>query len=195
MKRRHLVVLSTVTPLLLLPLFAYAAGGEGHEHHVSSIADLRFSLPPFVVFFGGLYLLLRKPFRSFWEKRSEEIREQIFAGEKKLELAQSKLDEVNRRKSGVDAEIAQLRSVIQRETSQEAETLIAQARERSARIREQASMSLSAEKQSQEALVRKELAEKVIEQAKSQLIAQTDEGADARYRNAAFSQIGSVLRR
>ena len=195
MKRRHLVVFSTVTPLLLFPLFAYAAGGEGHEHHVSSIADLRFSLPPFIVFFGGLYLLLRKPFRSFWEKRSEEIREQIFAGEKKLERAQRKLDEATTRRSGVDAEISQLRSTIEQETSQEAETLIAQARERSARIREQASLSLAAEKQTQEALVRKELAERVIERAKSQLISQTDEGADARYRNAAFSQIGAVLRR
>jgi F0F1-type ATP synthase membrane subunit b/b' len=91
--------------LLVLPLLLFMSAEEGR--HGSATLDFLGKVVNFVILFGGLTFVLRKPVRALLKKRSAEIEQTLrrtedsrAEAEKKLELSQARCPAWRRRSAG-----------------------------------------------------------------------------------------------
>ena len=93
--------------LFLLPFFICMASAE--EEHKSGFIDFLGKVINFIVLFGGLAYLLRKPLGSFLEKRSQDIQSTLKETEASRKEAEQKLKEVKAHLAGLGEEIEKMR--------------------------------------------------------------------------------------
>jgi F-type H+-transporting ATPase subunit b len=101
-ERRKILVV-----LFLLPFFIFMASAE--EEHKSGLIDFLGKTINFIVLFGGLAYLLRKPIGSFLEKRSQDIQCTLKETEASRKEAEQKLQEVKAHLAGLEEEIEKMR--------------------------------------------------------------------------------------
>ena len=94
-----------------------AKHATSHEHAAESPWAIVFKWTNFLILFGGLGWLLRKPFHQFLESRSQGIAEGLARAEEAKKEAQQKLAEIEARLSQLDQEI----KAIQDQSLQQAE--------------------------------------------------------------------------
>ena len=89
--------------LFLVPFFICMASAE--EEHKSGFIDFLGKVINFIVLFGGLAYLLRKPLGSLLEKRSQDIQSTLKETEASRKEAEQKLKEVKAHLAGLGEEI------------------------------------------------------------------------------------------
>lgn len=98
----------------------------------------------FVVLFGALGWLLRKPLRRFFAARTSQIRQAIEAGRRALEEAAARLKEVEARLRNLGAEVEDLKRAAEDALRTERARLLKNAESEAARIRAQAEQEMEA---------------------------------------------------
>jgi len=93
--------------LLIVPFLLFMSSAE--ESHPSQIKDFLGKVVNFLVLFGGLAYLLRKPLGSFLQERSDSLAKTLQGAKKSREEASKRLDEVESRMEKLDDEVEQLR--------------------------------------------------------------------------------------
>lgn len=91
--------------LLILPLFLFMSAAEGG--HVSATMDFIGKTVNFLILFGGLGFLLRKPLAAMLAKRSADIQETI-------RLADAGKADAERRHGDFEARLAELEDEVRR---------------------------------------------------------------------------------
>jgi len=139
---------------LLTPLFLAAsplmASGDGPDW-----ANFSYQLVNFVIFFGGLFYILKKPMIEFFVNRVKGIRDSLELAENSREEAKNRLDEIEGKMANLDAELAdigeQAKADLQKEedkllasTKLEAERILAQARSECENQQREAATALKA---------------------------------------------------
>jgi F-type H+-transporting ATPase subunit b len=113
MQRRKSILLI----LSIVPLFLFMSYAE--ESHPSQTKDFLGKVVNFLVLFGGLAYLLRKPLGRFLQERTDSLKKTLQGAKKSREEAANRLDEVESRLEKLDEEIEQLR----REAESEGQSL------------------------------------------------------------------------
>jgi F-type H+-transporting ATPase subunit b len=93
--------------LFIVPFLLFMSSAE--ESHPSQIKDFLGKAVNFLVLFGGLTYLLRKPLGSFLRERSDSLAKTLQGAKKSREEAAKRLDEVESRMEKLDDEVEQLR--------------------------------------------------------------------------------------
>lgn len=107
--------------LLALPLLVFAGAEEGG--HGSATLDFLGKVVNFLILFGGLALVLRKPMRDLLRKRAAEIDRTLHRTEQDRIEAERKLGQSRARLSGLEEEIRRLREEAENESRAEAERI------------------------------------------------------------------------
>jgi F-type H+-transporting ATPase subunit b len=126
--------------VLLLTALPLMAGGSGEEGHHSGF-DTHFiyaQILNFVLFFGLLGYILKKPVQEFFSGRVATIRESLAVAEKSREEAKRQLDEIEAKSANLDSELADIREQAVKDVAREKERLLALAESEAVRVREQA---------------------------------------------------------
>ena len=126
-KRKILVI------LFLLPFFMYMVSAE--EEHKSGFMDFLGKAINFIVLFGGLAYLLRKPLRHFLEKRSRDIQRILKETEASRKEAEQKLQEAKAHLAGLEEEIEKMRKDAEAEGHRERERTLQLAQKEAEKIR------------------------------------------------------------
>ena len=119
--------------LLVLPLLVFAGAEEGH--HGSATLDFLGKLVNFVILFGGLTLVLRKPVREMLRKRSAEIGQTLNRTEESRAEAEKKLAISRSRVAGLEEEIGRLKTEAEAESRSRAERIAKAGAEEAERLK------------------------------------------------------------
>jgi F-type H+-transporting ATPase subunit b len=103
MKRKKSILLI----LMMVPLLLFMSSAE--DSHPSQIKDFLGKVVNFLVLFGGLAYLLRKPLGKFLQERSTSLAKMLSGAKKSREEAVLRLDEVETRMEKLNEEIEKLR--------------------------------------------------------------------------------------
>jgi F-type H+-transporting ATPase subunit b len=99
------------------------------------------------VFFGILYLLLRKPVRQFFTDRFQHIRARLERAAREKEEAQTRLKAIEARLAQLDSEVVRIKETARQEAAAETERLNAQTQAEAEKIRDTARREIEAAKQ------------------------------------------------
>ncbi|HPC82408.1 MAG TPA: ATP synthase F0 subunit B [Thermoanaerobaculaceae bacterium] len=113
---------------------AWASGGAGGPETVWGLPPVFWKTFNFVLFFGGLAYLLRKPLRSFFASRRESIAQQLAEATRQRAEAAELRQEMEARVAGLQEEIASLRERLRRDGEREREALAQQGESEAARF-------------------------------------------------------------
>jgi F-type H+-transporting ATPase subunit b len=160
-KRQALVIFA------LLPLFVFASAEEGS--HVSGLTDFLGKVLNFVLLFGGLAYVLRKPVGAFLERAVESVRNTMAEASSAKEEAERELGSITTRLAGLSEEARKIqesgesmgrkdKSRISELAAREAEKLKAMARE-----------EIEARAQASREELRRYAAELAVSQARSRI--------------------------
>src|SRR5262245_30713903 len=94
----------------------FLLAGAGHLLIISKAINV-------TIFFGVLYLLLRKPMRKFFDERLARARADLERAAEEKDEADSKMRELEVRLNGLGAELAEIRSMSEREAQAERERI------------------------------------------------------------------------
>lgn len=98
-KKRSVILVLVVVPLLLCMSFA-------QEEHPSQMKDFLGKLINFILLFGGLTYLLRKPLGKFFQQRSQSLEKSLREAKQSHEESSTRLNEVEARMERLGEEIA-----------------------------------------------------------------------------------------
>lgn len=138
MKSKHILVV-----LLVLPLFLYFSPAE-EESHSSSLLDYLGKVFNFVVLFGGLIYLLRKPLRSYLETRASNIQTSMKEVEEERVETENRLDQILERLKKLEEEIDGIRNEAEEEGQKRKESIIKAAQEEAEKIKHFAHQEIDA---------------------------------------------------
>lgn len=131
MKRRSGVLFI----LFVLPLFLGLAVEEG-EAHSSSVMDYVGKIFNFLVLFGGLFFLLRKPLADFLERRGRDVDSAIQESILDRQKMEDRVKESSRRLAQLAEEIQGIRTNAQEEGTRRKEQILKDAERETSKIRE-----------------------------------------------------------
>jgi F-type H+-transporting ATPase subunit b len=94
---------SIILVLICVPFLLFLSSGE--ESHPSQTWDFLGKLINFLLLFGGLAYLLRKPMGKFLQDRSDSFEQSLREAKQSHEDAQERLNQVEARLGGLDEEI------------------------------------------------------------------------------------------
>ena len=161
-KRPALIVLA------LLPLFIMASAEEGGGH-TSVLADLLGKILNFVLLFGGLAYVLRKPARAFLERAVESVRNTMAEASSSKEEAERELGSITMRLAGLSEEARKIQesgeSIGQKGKSRISELAAGEAEKLRAMAREE----IEARAQASREELRRYAAELAVSQARSRI--------------------------
>jgi F0F1-type ATP synthase membrane subunit b/b' len=118
--------------LAVLPLLVFMTAEEGGK--TSAALDLLGKAVNFLILFGGLAFVLRKPLAAMLGKRTLEIGETIRTADESKSGALERHDESEARLAGLEAEVRRLRSEAESEALSERERIARLAGQESQRI-------------------------------------------------------------
>lgn len=126
-QRKHLLVLFLVLPLLLFM-------AEEEEHHASGSGEFLGKVVNFVVLFGGLTFLLRKPLRRFLDNRGKEIAHDLKQTRADREESEADLTQVQKRLDDLSLEIQAMRQEAEGEGKGQKDRILEDARKEAERL-------------------------------------------------------------
>lgn len=110
-----------LSPLLALPLLLFMSAGDGH--HGSATLEFLGKAVNFLILFGSLALVLRKPIQKLLKKRSDDIDQSLRRTEGSRIEAEKKLGVSRARMAGLEAEILRLKEEAEAESRAETERI------------------------------------------------------------------------
>lgn len=134
-------IVKVLCVMLVMPVLA-SGSGEGHGHGY----DAGYLIPQivnFLVFFGGLGYILKKPVSEFFAGRQSGIRHSLELAEKSREEAKRQLDEIDAKSANLDTELADIHAQAKADVAREKERLLVLARSEAEKIREQAKLDVT----------------------------------------------------
>ena len=114
-------------------LLASPEGGHGFDPVMFAAQVLNF-----LVFFGGLFYVLRVPIANFFRDREKRIRDDLALAEKSREEATQRLNEIERKMASLDQELADIEAQAKQDAEKERARLELQAKQDAERILTQA---------------------------------------------------------
>ena len=127
-KRKVLVILA------VLPFFLFLSPSE-EESHSPSILGYVGKVVNFLVLFGGLIFLLRKPLREFLEKKAEGIRTAMKEAEEERKETADRLSQTLTRLQELGKEMEEIRRQAEEDGRKRKESIINAAHEEAERIK------------------------------------------------------------
>ena len=124
---------TAVAVLLLAPLFLFMTTEEGAE--AAGGSGLLGKVINFVLLFGGLVMVLRKPLREFLRKRTEAIRAQMKDAQTARLEAEGKLEEARRKIAALEDEVIRMKKDAEAGGLKDKERIRALAAKEESRIR------------------------------------------------------------
>jgi F-type H+-transporting ATPase subunit b len=124
---------SVAAVLAVLPLFLFMSGAEGAK--ASATLDFVGKAVNFLILFGGLAFVLRKPLAAMLAKRVSDIRETIRSAEASRAEASKRREESQARLSELEAEIQRMLTTAETVAQGERERIAALAEEEAGRVR------------------------------------------------------------
>lgn len=125
--------------LFLLPLFVFMASGERPS---SGSGEFIGKVMNFLLLFGGLIFLLRKPIGNFLKQRVANIDQEIKEAERLKSEAENRLKEVRVRLESIESEMKEIKEKGEKEGRQEKGKIISAAQKEAKRMREAASQEI-----------------------------------------------------
>jgi len=119
---------------LVVAMPAFASGGEGGPETVWGLPPLFWKIFNFILFFGLLWFLLRKPLGQFFSGRREAIAHQLAEATRQRDEAERLQHEMETRLAGLQTEIMTLRERLRLEGERERQALEQQGEAESARL-------------------------------------------------------------
>ncbi len=163
----------------LFTVVAFAVGGGEDGEQAFAWNNLLWPVINFAVLVFVLVKFGRKPFKEYFQKRTELIEKSLKEASEAKELAKKTLDEVRERLNNTDKEINDILEAAKKAGEKEKEALIAEGERMKEKILEQAGANIEFELEkakksikSEAALMALELAEKQI---KEQLVGKEQE--------------------
>jgi F-type H+-transporting ATPase subunit b len=124
---------SAAVVLAILPLFLFMSAGEGGK--TSATMDFVGKAVNFLVLFGGLAFVLRKPLAAMLARRSADVRETLRLADASNSEAATKRAESTARLSGLEEEIRLMMVTAEAVAQREKERIGALAAEEAQRLR------------------------------------------------------------
>lgn len=144
-------------------------GQAAESEHQESAAATVFRWVNFVILFGGLGYLLRKPAKEFFEARRRDIAEGLNRARNAQAEAQRRLGEIEKRLGQLSAEMTELRAQAEKESVLERERIVTEAKADVNRVVEQARQEIERVARSVEREIKEHLADQVIDRASQTL--------------------------
>jgi F-type H+-transporting ATPase subunit b len=146
----------------LFNTFSLILAGAGYLPIISKAINV-------TIFFGLLYLLLRKPFRRFFDERLARARADLERAAREKNEADSKMRELELLLNRLGTELAEIRSQSEREAQAERERLERETERSVEKIRAAAQREIEAAKQSAIYELREFAANKSVELAETMI--------------------------
>jgi F-type H+-transporting ATPase subunit b len=105
------------------------------SEHVSSAMDFLGKLVNFLILFGGLGFVLRKPLKAMLAKRTADIGDTILGAERARSAAETKAAESRAKLAGLEAEVRRLKTDAEEEGRREAGRIARAAAEEAERLK------------------------------------------------------------
>lgn len=120
--------------LLFMPFLLFMSSEEGSS--ASNPMDFLGKVINFLILFGGLVFLLRKPLGNFLQKRADSLKGSMQEAEDSREEAELRLKEIGSRTKTFDDEIKKIREAAENEGARVYENSIQEADREAGRLRE-----------------------------------------------------------
>lgn len=177
--RRILPYISMLAVLLLYAGWVYASGGEGGGAGAEAahgggetrarILDLVYRAINFIIFFGVLFFLVRKPLKQVLGSRRESIQKELADLEGKKEEAQREYEALTRRIANIKEEREAILAEYRAEAEKEKQKIIENAQKMAERIVDQAQKTIQQEIQKANQILRQEMADAAVRMAEDLL--------------------------
>lgn len=168
--------------LLLISENIFAAG-KGH----GSVLDLMYPAINFIVLFGALFFMLKKPIKEMFDKNADDVKYQVELADQKekeanirYEMVQSKLSNLQKEKEKITEDSEKEFQSFQNKTKEENNSYVK-------RITDDVDTKLATEKKAQLKAIETSIVEEIIEKAKSKI--SSDSSVKQKATNKLFSQI------
>jgi F-type H+-transporting ATPase subunit b len=135
LQKKPLLLILLVVPLLLFMSYA-------EESHGSQTKDFLGKALNFLLLFGGLVYLLRKPLGKILQGRTESIGEELRSAKESREEAAEKLAKVETRLANLDKEVEKLRQEAHEEGKALHQRIVDEARRDAERLKHYASQEI-----------------------------------------------------
>lgn len=142
MRKRSQVFSGPLFAGLVLSLSLPLLAGESEGHF--DLATFLGQVLNFVVLFGGLALLLRKPLNGYLKGKAEEVAANLRQSETLVEESLQKLAQSRARLENLEAEIRALREEAEKEASREGQLISQEAEKEAQRLRKLAREEIDA---------------------------------------------------
>lgn len=153
--------------LLVLPFFLFLSPEE--ESHASPLVGYLGKVLNFLVLFGGLGFLLRKPLKNFLESRGQEIDTTIKEAKKEREETEKKYKNVLARLQKLKAELSKIREGAEEEGQKRKESILQTAEKEAGRIKDFARQEIEMFYQTKVRELKAQTAELATELAKANI--------------------------
>jgi len=174
---------------LLFGVVDVASASEGHI----SPADLIPYWVNFILYVGGLTLLLRGPVKRAWAERRTRIEGLVLAAARDLEVAEAAVKVEEQRGRTLDAHAEQAKADIRIQAEAETASIAKNAEDRSVRMRQQAEELLAGEGRAAEANYKAELLERALSLSRERFQTGDFASKDHVYRNSALGKAGRLV--
>jgi F-type H+-transporting ATPase subunit b len=138
---------------------------ESAEQHEQSLLQLVSRWANFLILFGGLAFLLKKPMSDFFRTRQNDITGGLKRAEDAQSSAQARMDEIERRLAHLSSDITALRAETQKESLVDRERVLADAKSEVERIIEQSQQEIERVARTVEREIKEHIADLVIDRA------------------------------
>ncbi len=155
--------------LLLLPFFLFFSPEE--ESHASPLVGYFGKVVNFLVLFGGLGFLLRKPLMSFLERRGQEIDTTIKEAKKEREETEKKYQHALDRLQKLKEELEKIRKDAEEEGQKRKDSILQTAEKEAGRIKDFARQEIEMFYKTKLHELRAQTAELATELAKTNIVA------------------------
>jgi F-type H+-transporting ATPase subunit b len=146
------------------------AGEHGAEGaHEEGPLQTVFRWTNFLVLFGGLAFLLRKPMSEFFTQRSRDITEGLQRAQDAQATAHARMNEIEQRLASLSAEVSSLRSEAEREALTERERILTEAKREVERVIERSRQEIDRVARGVEREIKEKVADLVIDRAGDRL--------------------------
>lgn len=139
------------------------AAAQAHAEESSGRVIARWA--NFIVLFGGLAFLLRKPMSEFFTTRRTEIAGGLQRAQDAQTVAQARMDQIEKRLANLATEIESLKASAQQESLAEREKILADAKHEVERVVEHSRQEIERVSRSVEREIKQHIADQVIARA------------------------------